>query len=326
MPTKPLDSMLNRDIDKVQAKLIIDIASPLLQEVINYATNAYERCRTSKNGGKEEAFPVLASFLHIIQMMDSIEVLISSGCGPPGFLLLRSSFEAKLGIEYILDRKGKTRALAWELSNIIDQINEFQRYDPSHQKGKEYRKLLSEDRLNYTGELPFLSETRVTLDLLHNLLKQPVFSDLYSEYKRLLKKRGRPPEWHSFFDGPRTIWALAHHLGQIGTYENLYRSWSKITHADDFAHLVLPLKNERRTLGPIRNPLHLVHIAATAVSFLIETIELLLKEYRTGELQNYRRWYEEEVNDRHQSLIKLERSQVGWFYQNFIKDTIINPK
>lgn len=105
MPTKPLDTVLDRDIPKVQAKPLIDVASPALQEVINYATNAYERCRLSKKGLRDEAFPVIALYLHTIQMADSIEVLISNCCGSPVIPLLRSLFEAKLSIEYILEKK-----------------------------------------------------------------------------------------------------------------------------------------------------------------------------------------------------------------------------
>lgn len=109
IPTQSFKPLLSRDEVKVIAKPAIDIASPVLQETINYATHAFERCRTSKKGSLEEAFPLLASYLHIIQMTDSIEVLISNSCGAPADLLLRSSWEAKLAIEYILEkRNGKT--------------------------------------------------------------------------------------------------------------------------------------------------------------------------------------------------------------------------
>lgn len=325
MPTKPLNLLLDREVDKEQSKPIIDIASPVLQEVVNYATTVYERCRTSKKGGKGEAFPVLASYLHMIQMTDSIEVLISNSCGPPAFLLLRSSFEAKLGIEYIIEKKSEKRALAWMVKNIVEQIEEFQKYDPSQQKGKEFRKLYDEDRLNYTDEQQFLSETRATLGLMQNLLKQPVYSDVYSEYKRLLKKRGRPPEWYAFFDGPSSIRGLALYLKQPIAYETLYRSWSRITHAGDFSHLSLPLKDGTNILGPIRNPLVVVHTAATAISFLLEATELLLKEYRTGEMDSYRNWLMKEVDHKHNELIQLEKSQLNWFYRSFVKDKFAEP-
>lgn len=320
MPTKPLDFVLDRDMSKVQAKPIIDIASPALKEAINYATNVYERCRTSKKGSKEEAFPIIASYLHMIQMVDSIEVLISSCCGAPANLLLRSSFEAKLSIEYMLEKRSRKRAIAWLVKYVIDQIEEFQRYDPSQQKGKEFHKLRSEDRLGLTGELPFLSETRITIDALRAALKQPVYSDVYSEYKRLMKKDNRTPNWFTLFNGPRNIRALALHLKQGFAYETLYRSWSGITHAGDFSHLSLPLEDGTSILGPIRNPLPIVHIAATALSFLIEATIVLLKEYRTGEVDSFHRWYAKEVEHKYGELVQMEKSQLGWFYNKFVKD------
>ncbi len=85
--------------DASASKPLIEKASPALQEAINYATTVYERCRTSKKGSTEEAFPVIALYLHIIQMTDSIEVLVSNCCPTPANLLLRSSFEAKLSLQ-----------------------------------------------------------------------------------------------------------------------------------------------------------------------------------------------------------------------------------
>jgi len=54
-----------------------------------------------KRGELDESYPVLASYLHIIPMTDSIEVLISNGRGAPASLLLRSAFEGKFTVGYI---------------------------------------------------------------------------------------------------------------------------------------------------------------------------------------------------------------------------------
>src|SRR3990172_9897823 len=101
MPTEPVKEFLDRERVKEISKPVIEIASPLLREVTNYATNVLDKCQTSKKADKEEAFPLLALYAHIIQMADSTEVLISSGCGMPANLSLRSAFEARLSIKYL---------------------------------------------------------------------------------------------------------------------------------------------------------------------------------------------------------------------------------
>ena len=95
MPTEPYKPILNREIIKNMNKNNQnDEAKKKIREEVNYATNAYPRCEESRRGRKEESRPVIVCFLHEIQMTDAIEVLLSSGCGPPARILLSSSFEA----------------------------------------------------------------------------------------------------------------------------------------------------------------------------------------------------------------------------------------
>lgn len=54
MPTKQFEPLLYRELRKVEAKKVIEIASPLLQEEINYATNAFQQCQASSTGAKGE--------------------------------------------------------------------------------------------------------------------------------------------------------------------------------------------------------------------------------------------------------------------------------
>ena len=84
MPIEPVKDPLNRNRVKELAKPVIEIASPLLKDVIDYATIVLEKCQASKKADKEAAFPLLALYAHIIQMADGTEVLISSWCGVPG--------------------------------------------------------------------------------------------------------------------------------------------------------------------------------------------------------------------------------------------------
>ena len=85
MPTESFDPILSRDIAREIARPVIDVAAPALREAVNFATNLYSRCQTSKVGEKPEAFSLLALFLHVIQSIDAVEVLVSQSCGGPIF-------------------------------------------------------------------------------------------------------------------------------------------------------------------------------------------------------------------------------------------------
>ena len=74
--------------------------------------------------------PLVSSTIQNYLALDSIEVLISNGCGAPANLMLRSAFEGKLTISYLLERQTKVRANAWLVNNIIDQIETLENNYP----------------------------------------------------------------------------------------------------------------------------------------------------------------------------------------------------
>jgi len=76
MPTEPNKNILDTESCKEMVKPLIDLTSTVLREAVNYSSNLYERCRNSSKADNEESFPILALFLHIIQMIDSVEILI----------------------------------------------------------------------------------------------------------------------------------------------------------------------------------------------------------------------------------------------------------
>jgi len=206
MPTESFKPILDRDTAIELAKPIIDLASPILKEAVNYATNVYARCSSSKKGRLYEAYPVLASYVHLIQMADSIEVLISNGCAAPVELLLRSAFEGKLTIEHILEKrsKSKKRAFSWLCKRVIDEIELHERFSPSHPKSKEFKAIYENDQLGKQREFPFLPEVSEVVDRLKNNLKQSEYAEVYSEYQKRRAKT-RYPEWYSLYEGPKNL-------------------------------------------------------------------------------------------------------------------------
>ena len=100
MTTEPLKTLLDRELSKADAKEVISIASPLLQELVNYSTNAFARCATSTTGKENEDLATLLLYLHIIEMIDGVEVLLSQSCAIPAIPLVRSSFEALIRDNY----------------------------------------------------------------------------------------------------------------------------------------------------------------------------------------------------------------------------------
>ncbi|MFC2021503.1 DUF5677 domain-containing protein [Chloroflexota bacterium] len=323
MPTEPNEHVLNRISDIERAKPMIDIASPVLREAINYGTRLYERCRNTSKASTDEAFPVLALYLHIIQMVDSIEVLVFNSCVEPAQLLLRSAFEARLSLDFMVEKLQRSRAIAWIIRNIQDQIEFGQRYSKDHIKGKDFFETLVKEGFDKTSvslppmpPLPEISEEY--FEKLKNVIEKPEYADVNKEYKRLTKNRQRV-EWYSLFDGPQNIRELAEYLEQRTVYDILYRKWSKLTHMANPDHLTLRMEDGMSVLGPIRNPLRIVTISTNALGMLLEASQLMIKQFRSGDLRDFLRWWREEIQEKHETLVSLEISHLGWYEKTFIK-------
>lgn len=97
MPTKPLETVLYRELSQVAVNDIIGVTSPLLQEVVNYSTNVFARCLGASVSKGHEDTSILTLYRHVIEMTDSIEILVSRSCpNPPA--AARSSSHAVAGV------------------------------------------------------------------------------------------------------------------------------------------------------------------------------------------------------------------------------------
>jgi len=157
MPTDPLPSALDREVSKAEARGLIDLACPLFRELVNYGTNALQSCNLEAARGQEdEHVAALVLYRHIIEMTDGIEILLAEGSVTPALPLVRSSFEALLQLEYILEDPGcyLQRSLSWMLRQIYDRLAVYEMVDRTTQRGKQFRQahIARADARNPTNE------------------------------------------------------------------------------------------------------------------------------------------------------------------------------
>lgn len=319
MPTQSFDPILNREIAKEIAKSVIDVASPTLQETVNFATNLYPRCQTSKTGKKLEAFSLLALFLHVIQSIDAVEVLVSQSCGAPANLVLRSAFEAKLSIEYICEQKSEKRAASWSVKHILQEIEYYKNYNPIDPKGVQFLQNWGEGDWGKVIGPPSLVDASSIIKGLEDKLKKPIYIDVYKDYQQMRKGRSKLPEWYSLYEGPKNLWELSQHLKHGVEYEMFYKAWSKQSHANDTHHLTLPMPDGTSILGPLRSPLDLVNVSTGGLVIMMNTLMLILKKFRPDEISYLRDWHRKEIYDRQMQLLKLSLSAAKWYEETFMK-------
>lgn len=302
MPTNPLDSILDRELSKAEAKEIIEIASPLLQELVNFSTNVLARCSTSKalSRREDEDVAVLALYRYMIEVTDGIEVLISQSISTASIPLLRSSFETLLSIEYILenDQGYVQRSLAWVTGYAHARLEMYERLDPSTNKGLEAKKLFGSDQIAANIQFPPIADIQRAIANLQIFLTKPHIQQVEQEYKKTKKR----PNWYSLFNGPNDLRMLANHLRRGGMYEVLYRTWSTTTHAQDFLPFMDKTIDGKPAIGRLRAPAQVREIASFTSTFMLEATRRMLKKFRAGEEDSLRKWYLSEIRERHRRV------------------------
>jgi hypothetical protein len=158
MPTNPHQGVLYREMSVTQARVMIDIVSPLMQ-VVNYATKAFIRAQAEATGNLDEDVPIFVLYLHMIEMTDAVQVLLAQSCASAAILQLRSEFQALLSIEYLLQSAADyaQRSLSWVVFNVHDMLNSLEYFDPSTRRGQEYPRAHNLDEAARYTPLPALA-------------------------------------------------------------------------------------------------------------------------------------------------------------------------
>jgi hypothetical protein len=308
MPTEEFRKFLDREFSKAAVKPITDLASPLLQELVNSGLMAFRRCEVEaaeKNRPNEDV-AAFVLFRHIIEMADGVEVLVSNSCGTAAIPTLRAEFEASLSLSYLLESSDDyvRRSLSWLCGHIHNAIEAREKLDPGTPKGKDYAELYDKDFAGVAEKLTDKAPNKALadeVDALKRMLQGEQLASVEAEYARLSVKR-RFPEWFSLFGGPPNRAELALRLGRGAEYRFLYGDYSGVAHGTDVSRYITRLKGQA-AYDAVRRPDELQQVAALAALFLIRAIRQMIGQFRRGE--NLERWYVREVRPLLRQLIDL---------------------
>jgi hypothetical protein len=245
---------------------------------------------------------VLLLTRHLLECIDALVGLTEKGSAQLTGPVLRSAFEAYLGVHYILEADSERRGLAYQVAYAHKRIKVYRKLDPEHQSGKDLRARLKDDPLASTlpgvsGDLPAMAAG------LEGMLAKPEYALVEAEWQAVRSRRkGNDPSWFSLFGGPGDIQRLAEHLGKQAMYELLYRPWSDMVHAGNaFENMGLTNLGEQ-VYRPLRHPDGLQQTVVHASSFCLATAKLLLDAYAPDERPRFAAVYQERLRSRHLNL------------------------
>lgn len=290
MPTEPWKKFLDREFALANARELIEIAGPVLREVLNYSTAVFQRCLYAGHSSDVDV-PAFALFYHAIELTDGVEVLLGQSCCEPTIPLLRSTFEAVLSLEYMFQKDYELRSRTWLYCHLKSRTYFYRVLDSSSDVGKKFKERLREE---YPGvHLDSLDPSG--LRLLVEELEAPEYGEIAAEYKQTKKRVRGTPHWYTLFAGPQDLRALAGTLKLLSDYDLMYRRWSMVSHATDVSRF--RAGDQGKIVGhQLRYPSSLNAYASQAVLFLMRAIQLMMSRFRPGEYQ-HKAWVKEVMTE-----------------------------
>lgn len=235
--------------------------------------------------------PPVMTFLHLIELADAVEILLESSSVHPAKLLLRSMFEATLTIEYLFKADTKRRCFAWLVCRAHRELSAYEVMSSNTQAGGLFRRESENDEIEMDLELVPQEDLDEAIANLRQLLRQDNYAEAEAEYRRLSKRR--KPEWHSFYGGPITIRDLAKTLGQLRTYQFLYKTWSELVHAGDGGRWLTKTSSGQPAFHALRNPVDFLQVANVAISLLLSGMMCMVKRYAPS--SDLTTWYKQDL-------------------------------
>ncbi|MCP4580717.1 MAG: hypothetical protein GY839_03820 [candidate division Zixibacteria bacterium] len=303
MPTKALNTILDRNFAIADAKEIINTASPAIKEIVNYSTNTFARCEKSSKAQDDEDLAILILFLHTIEMADAIEELVLKSCCNAIVPLLRSIFEALLSVEYILEDDYRQRALCWNYNYIMNRISMYKLLNKNTTEGKTFIKTIKEDRLLKSLKPKDFLRSKEPIENLKSLLNKEPYKEIESEYFNFKETFHRNPKWYELFNKRMDLLTLARHLKRGALYLFLYRGWCQITHASDISRFISKTDNGQPGIVGLRNSSELANNVTFTLCFMIDINMHILKKFRPEE--SIASWYIREIRSRFLKLNNL---------------------
>jgi hypothetical protein len=297
MPKVPVESILNRDLSRVAAQAWIQQFTPVIDEIVNYGTTVYARCRPTVTppDPNEDSVPLLM-YLHVLEMADGISELLKQVCATPAIPLARTIFEGVLGLEYILASDYSRRARSWLVSFTCERVEACDRILGKQKSGKANARAPGFDFSKLAPQM------RADKKRYQEYLTKPEFKEVLRERQG---RREKHP-WYSLFSGPVNLRELAKRLNREKEYVEFYTYWSSIQHGVDIGRFLARGANPDQTTRVLRDPNDpTFKVAAMAAAvFTVWATRLVLSKYHCpGE--DFSKWYRQEIKPRLDHLYAL---------------------
>ncbi|OIN59809.1 DUF5677 domain-containing protein [Arsenicibacter rosenii] len=228
----------------------------------------------------------------IIELTDSVSILMRHATVEPCRILVRVLFETVLQFEYLLKDKTYLRAHAYVYCVNQAKRNNLERHHPAHRGYKQ----LKEHYENNSFASPEVPETSLSSDQIddlnrainHDIFKEKQPEDGISIEQEYISKKNRDVVWYSLFN-PKCVnlKELAIYLNKFDLYQAIYKPYSESTHSSNTLMGNFETSNGRLTIGDIRNGDELLLVTELTIRLTQIAFRCLTDKLPKEKWQNY---------------------------------------
>lgn len=291
MNTKPVEDILPRKPEK-HFQIILDNCSKAVDEVVNFGTHLLLWDVETKRDGIDNNIPSIF-FRNILELGDSISVLLKNSLIDPGKIQLRALIENHFQLLYMLEKNEKERALSFMVWRAKKDLKYYKQFISDNPTSKQLKSKLSKDsmKLNFESFVD-KDETKEAITAKMVLLNKPELKEVHKEYMRTSKNRKtKNPMWYSLFDGPADLEGLSTYLEKTIAYEFLYRKYSENSHITGVQKGFAISGKDKAQIIQIRDFEHLETVFTMTISYLIECYTEFVKKRIPNKMPEHKKWY-----------------------------------
>lgn len=211
---------------------------------------------TERMNSKEILKTELATFLlfrQVLEMGDSLVLLIQNGCVNSSKPLIRSLLECYFQLAYMFENNEDRKAMQFLYHYEARQKLYYENLAYPEKGGSFFEKLKNDKHLKGDDEsdekkLIYIENIKKIAEILDSYDNEITAQEyLRTEVKKGNKKTGKPgrvSNWYELFDGPSNVEGIAIELNEAAFYEFIYRSCSSYAHGEDIVHANLQSYDE----------------------------------------------------------------------------------
>lgn len=289
MKTKPIEEILPEKNDEFLQNLL-DEFSNCINETINFGTHILLWDTEKRREGKDNNIPT-AFLRNIIEIGDSISILVKKSSIDPSKILLRSLMENSYQLQYMIEKNERQRSLSFMVWRAKKDINNYKQLISENQTSKHLKSKLAKDSSNFNID-KFMDRKEVenVINSKNSLLEQEEFKEINEEYINTSQKK-KNPNWYSLYNGPENFEALSIYLKKAGEYEFNYRKYSENVHINGVLKGFAYIGNGNAQIIQIRDFENCVNIFVYTVLVLLDTYTQFVYRRIPEKSPELKKWY-----------------------------------